>query len=61
MIKVTTNEKAFMGGLLAFLSTSLVQLQQQRGGYTLRDFEWALGSWVLVHIGVWLTANTPRV
>ena len=58
MIKLTGNEKAFLGGLLAFLSTSVVQLAQS-GGYTWRKFAWSAGSWVVVHLGVWLATNSP--
>lgn len=60
MIKITNNEKAFMAGLLAFLVTTVVQLQRQPSGYTLRNFEYSAASWVLLHLGVWLTTNTPK-
>lgn len=58
MVKLTGNEKAFLGGLLAFLSTSVIQLQQQSGGYSWRDFAWSIGAWVVVHLGVFLTTNS---
>ena len=57
MVKLTGNEKSFIGGLLAFLATSITQLQQT-ANYTLRDFGLAVGAWVVVHLGIWLTTNT---
>lgn len=59
MLKLTGNEKAFVGGLLAFASTSFIQLQQSVNGYTLKDFGWSVAAWVVVHLGIWLTTNTP--
>lgn len=61
MVKLTGNEKAFLGGLLAFLSTNIVLLQQQNGGYSWHDFAWSVGAWVVVHLGVWLTTNSVSV
>lgn len=59
MIRITSNEKAFMAGVMAFLATTVVQLQQS-GQFTLRQFEWSIGSWVLAHLTVWWTTNTPK-
>lgn len=60
MIHLTGNEKAFLGGLVAFLATTIVQLQQT-GQFTLRDFCFSLGAWILTHASVWLATNTTKV
>jgi hypothetical protein len=59
MFRLTGNEKAFLGGLVAFLTTSIVQLSQQPAGYTWHEFLWSVVSWVVVHISVYFTTNTP--
>jgi hypothetical protein len=59
MIRLTGNEKAFIGGLAGFLATTIVQLEQQSGSYTLHDFLTSLAAWVVVHLSVYVTTNTP--
>lgn len=59
MVHLTGNEKAVLGGLVAALATVIVQLQQS-GQLTLHEFLVALGSYVVTHVTVWLTTNTPK-
>lgn len=59
MIHLTGNEKAFIGGLMAFLATTIVQVQQT-GQFTLHEFYWSLASWAVTHLTVFVTTNTPK-
>ncbi len=59
MIRLTGNEKAFLGGLVSALAALIVQLQQS-GQLTLHEVLVSLGAWVLTHATVWLTTNSPK-
>ena len=57
MLRITGNEKAVMGGLIAGLATIIVQLQQS-GQLTLHEVLVSLGAYVFTHLSVWVTTNT---
>lgn len=59
MLKITSNEKAFMGGLVAALFTICVQLQQS-GKLNAHEVLIALGGYAVTHFSIWLTTNTPK-
>lgn len=56
---ITNSEKAFMGGLVAFLSATIIQLQQA-GQFTASQLYWSVGAYLATHLAVWLTTNTPK-
>jgi hypothetical protein len=58
-MSITHNEKAVAGGLATALITVIVQLQNS-GPFTLHDFLVALGAYIVTHVSVWLTTNTPK-
>lgn len=58
MIKLTGSEKAFLGGLVAFLATTIVQLNQS-GQLTLKELGYSLGSFIVTHLTVWSATNSP--
>ncbi len=60
MLRITSNEKAIIGGLTAALVTVIVQLQQTNQ-FTLHEFWVALVAYALTHASVWVTTNTPKV
>lgn len=55
---ITGKEKAVLGGLVAFLTTMNVQIQQA-GQLTLKEFAWSVGAYVVTHVTVWAATNTP--
>jgi hypothetical protein len=57
MLKLTGNEKAFIGGFVAALTAALVQVAQT-GQMTWKEAGWSLLVWVLTHATVYLTTNT---
>ena len=59
MLRITSNEKAVIGGLVTGLSALVIQLQQS-GQFTTKEFAFAAGAWLVTQLSVWLTANTPK-
>lgn len=59
MLTLTSNEKAIVGGLTAALITTIVQLEQS-GQLTLHEFWYTIAAYVVTHITVWLTTNSPK-
>lgn len=60
MLRLTSNEKAVVGGLVTALFAVDVQVQQS-GQFTLKEFLVALVGYAFTHATVWLTTNTPKV
>lgn len=58
MFKLTGSEKAFLGGFVAALGTTLVQVVQSKE-LTWQEAGWSLLVWVLTHATVWLATNSP--
>lgn len=57
-MRLTGNEKAYIGGLVAGLVTLAIQLQQT-GQFTTKEFLLSAGAWLIVHLGVYTATNTP--
>lgn len=60
MLRITSNEKAVLGGLVTALFTVDVQLRQS-GQFTVKEFLVALLGYAVTHVTVWLATNSPKV
>jgi hypothetical protein len=59
MVRITSNEKAVIGGVVAALFAIIVQLQQSKQ-LTWHDLGVAVVGYVLTHLAVWATTNSPK-
>lgn len=59
-MKITGNEKSFIGGLGAGITTFAGQLSVG-GKLDVKAVSWSLGAWLATHLFVYYTTNTPAV
>ena len=58
-MRITGNEKAVIGGLVSALVTIAVQLADTPH-FTWHDVLVAVGAYIVTHLTVYVTANTPK-